>query len=313
MQIVFGPVYSRRFGLSLGVDLSPQLKQCNFDCLYCELAPAATVAEQIKVIPLKEIIDEIEKHLNDTIDVITLTANGEPTLYPYFDALVAQLAKMKGKTKTLVLSNSSHLDDRAVFHSLLQLDKVKLSLDAVSQKVFKKLDRPHSGIKIETILQKLQEFSEIYTGELYIEILFVKGLNDTQEEITLLNEVLKNLKKVTRIDIGTIDRPPAYPVEGVRYEKLYAIASLFDRKLPIHIVTRKKHTAKKLSLNEETLLNTLDKRPLTLEDIEELYDEKSIKTFKKLLKEGKISKKKNGLLTFYLPKENLYRKRVKIS
>ena len=84
-NIIFGPIHSRRFGVSLGVDLSPFVKQCNFDCLYCELAQSQTTQNQTNIVEVDEIIDALKEHLDEKIDVITLTANGEPTLYPYLE------------------------------------------------------------------------------------------------------------------------------------------------------------------------------------------------------------------------------------
>ena len=147
MKTIFGPVNSRRFGSSLGIDLSPSTKQCNFDCLYCELAPSATMNTQINTVEVQTIINELKTHLNDKIDVITLTANGEPTLYPHLDTLIDEIDKIKNSTQTLILTNSATLVDNKVFNSLLKLDQVKLSLDAISEDIFKKIDRPHESIK----------------------------------------------------------------------------------------------------------------------------------------------------------------------
>ena len=314
MQIIFGPVHSRRFGVSLGVDLSPQTKQCNFDCLYCELAPAQPVTHQSHTLEVAVIIDELKKHLTDKIDVITLTANGEPTLYPYLDELIEKIDTIKNTTQTLILSNSATLTDKKVFDALLKLDKVKLSLDAVTPQTFKKIDRPEHSIKIEDIITALEKFSGVYTGELYIEILFVKGLNDSDEEIQTLSNTLLHVKNITRIDIGTIDRPPAYPVEGLGFDDLHTIAQRFDSSLPLHVTSRKAPAqAKKLFLSKEELLNTLDKRPLTQEDIDSLFDEETQQNFQELLQEDKVTTKKAGKVEFFIPKENLVRKRAKNS
>lgn len=310
MKTIFGPVNSRRFGSSLGIDLSPALKQCNFDCLYCELAPSATVDRQKNVVEVSTIINELKEHLHDKIDVITITANGEPTLYPYLDKLIDELNKIKNNTQTLILTNSSTLVDEKIFNSLLKLDQVKLSLDAVSNSVFKRIDRPHTDIDIEKIVQKVIEFSQVYKGKLFIEILFVKDLNDTKEEIQKLGDVLMQLK-VTRIDIGTIDRPPAYPVSGVSYKELHEISHLFDASLPIHIASRVHAEPNNASYDDEEILNTLDKRPLTAEDIDLLFDEESKKRLDLLLKNSKISKKRVGNLEFFILHENEKRKRSK--
>ncbi len=310
MKTIFGPINSRRFGSSLGIDLSPALKQCNFDCLYCELAPSATTDTQKKIVEVSTIIAELKEHLSDKIDVITITANGEPTLYPYLDELIDELNKIKNGAQTLILSNSATLIDEKVFNSLLKLDQVKLSLDAVSESVFKRIDRPHIGIEIENIVQKVIDFSKAYKGKLFIEILFVHGLNDTKEEIERLNETLLKMH-VTRIDLGTIDRPPAYPVSGLSYRELHDASLLFDSSLPIHIASRVHAEPNNSSYDDEEILNTLDKRPLTMEDIDLLFDEESRKRLENLISESKIVTKKVGNLEFFILHENEKRKRSK--
>ena len=139
-KVIFGPIHSRRFGKSLGVDLSPSKKQCNFDCLYCELDPAKTMGDQDEVLRVETIITAIQKGLSEhqDIDFLTITANGEPTLYPHLSELIDEINKIKGKTKTLILSNAATIDDPEVQSALLKLDEVKLSLDCATQKCLKK-------------------------------------------------------------------------------------------------------------------------------------------------------------------------------
>ena len=297
--------------MSLGIDLSPALKQCNFDCLYCELAPAQTVDAQKEVISVDEIIDALKEHLHDKIDVITLTANGEPTLYPHLDKLIDAIDAIKGTTETLILTNSANLVRESVFNSLLKLDQVKLSLDAVSDDIFKKIDRPHNNISIDAVVEKVIEFSKIYKGKLYIEILFVHTLNDSIEEVEKLNDTLLKIENIKRVDIGSIDRPPAYPVVGISYKELHNISLMFDSHLPIHIASRTHAEPNNASYSDEEIINTLDKRPLTLDDIDLLFDEDTKTSFKKLVKEQKIVKKTLQNLEFYVPKNNFKRKCTK--
>ncbi|MDA7818522.1 radical SAM protein [Sulfurimonas sp.] len=308
MNTIFGPINSRRFGSSLGVDLSPAIKQCNFDCLYCELAPAATMDKQVKTVEVSTIINELKEHLNDKIDVITLTANGEPTLYPHLDKLIDEIDKIKNSTETLILTNSATLVDKKVFNSLLKLDQVKLSLDAISPDVFKKIDRPHESIHVEDVVSKVIEFSKVYKGKLFTEILFVYGINDTKEEIAKLNDVMLDLH-VERIDLGTIDRPPAYPVSGISYKELHNASLEFDSSLPIHIASRVHAEPNNSEYSKEDILNTLDKRPLTQDDINLLFDDQSKETLSQLIDEGKIVKKVVGNLEFLILHVNEKRKR----
>lgn len=310
MNTIFGPINSRRFGSSLGVDLSPALKQCNFDCIYCELAPMATVNAQNSVVEVKEIINELKPRLSEKIDVITLTANGEPTLYPHLNELIDEIDKIKNSTQTLILTNSASLVDEKVFNTLLKLDQVKLSLDAISPDIFKKIDRPHESIKIKEVVKKVQEFSKAYKGKLFIEVLFVRGLNDTKEEVNKLNDVLLTLD-CERVDLGTIDRPPAYPVEGVSYKEIHDISLMFDTSVPIHIASRVHAKPNNSHYENEEILNTLDKRPLTMDDINLLFDSESKKRLEKLIEEEKVVKKIVGNLQFLIPHANVKRKRKK--
>ncbi|WP_457748164.1 radical SAM protein [Sulfurimonas sp.] len=307
-NIIFGPINSRRFGVSLGIDLSPSYKQCNFDCLYCELAPAATTAKQNKIISVKEIINDLKKHLHDKVDVITLTANGEPTLYPFLDELIDAINNIKNTTQTLILTNSATLIDENIYSSLLKLDQVKLSLDAVTPEIFKKIDRPHPSINVSEIIRQVQKFSQEYKGKLFIEILFVHGLNDTQEEVEKLNKILLSIN-ASRIDLGTIDRPPAYPVVGLSYTELHQLAQIFDSSLPIHIASRQHAQPSNSHYSEEEIINTLDKRPLTQEDINLLFDDESKRSLQQLLAQKKIDIKSLDNLEFFIPSENILRKR----
>ena len=310
MNTIFGPINSRRFGSSLGIDLSPALKQCNFDCLYCDLAPTPTVDAQTNTVTVERIINDLKEHLSDKIDVITLTANGEPTLYPHLSQLIDEIDKIKNKTETLILTNSATLVDDKVFNTLLKLDQVKLSLDAISDDVFKKIDRPHADIKVDEVVKRVQEFSKVYKGKLFMEVLFVHGLNDTKEEIAKLNEALLDID-ASRVDLGTIDRPPAYPVMGISYKELHEASLMFDSSIPIHIASRIHAEPNNSEYSEEDILNTLDKRPLTQDDINLLFDEVSKERLETLLKEEKIVKKTVGNLEFLLPDANVKRKREK--
>jgi len=300
MNIIFGPIHSRRFGKSLGVDLSPGKKQCNFDCLYCELDPAKTMDAYDDIVSVGEITAALKSALreHDNIDFITLTANGEPTLYPYLSELIDEINTFKGKTKTLILSNAANIYDVNIQKSLMKLDEVKLSLDCATQKCLQKLDRSHAGIEVENIKSGMLDFKSKYSGPLIIEILIVKTLNDSKEEIAKLNEYLLKLQP-TRIDIGTIDRPPAFNVKPVTYEALLEISHLFDSSLPVYIASRKKADIEPSAYSNEQILETLAKRPLTQKDIELLFDRVSQLRVENLLKSGTIELVETNGVKFY--------------
>ena len=300
MKYIFGPILSRRFGKSLGIDLSGETKQCNFDCVYCELDKAKPIDKQFKSPMTDEIIKELKEALKKTqdIDVITITANGEPSLYPNLDELFDKINQIKNKTKTLILSNASTIYDKEIQKTFFKLDKVKLSLDAVDKKIFQKIDRPHKEINIENIISGIKEFKKKFKGDLLIEILFVKNLNDKLEHIKKLNKILKDINPL-RIDIGTIDRPPAYKAKALSYEELYNISINFDKDLAINIANRKNIKSSPTYYSKNLILSTLLKRPLTYDDIQILFDKKSQINLEELLKEEKIITKKVENIEFF--------------
>ena len=301
MNIIFGPVNSRRFGKSLGIDLSPSKKQCNFDCLYCELDPAKTVDSYEDVISIEEIIKALNSSLKNhqDIDALTVTANGEPTLYPYLSELMDEINKIKGSIKTLILSNSAKIDEEKTQEALMKFDTVKLSLDCATGRCLKRLDRSHEGIDVEKIKEGMLHFRAKFKNPLIIEILIVKGINDSDAEIEALNSYLLTLKP-TRIDIGTIDRPPAYKVEALSYEELREISLKFDSSLSIYIASRKKVEKKPSNYSREDILETIKKRPLTQEDIDVLFDEKSKNELKILVNEKEIEVVNSSEYDFFI-------------
>jgi len=252
------------------------------------------------VVSVGEVVDAIKQALkvHADIDFITLTANGEPTLYPHLNELIDEINTFKGNTKTLILTNAANIDDENIQEALLKLDEVKLSLDCASQKCLEKLDRSHSGIEVEDIKAGMLAFKSRYKGPLIIEILIVKTLNDGEEEIEKLNAFLLKLKP-TRIDICSIDRPPAYAVQALDYEALLKISHLFDSSLPVYIASRKKADISASSYSDEEILETLAKRPLTHEDIEALFDETSQNRVQNLLRKDKIKRVFTNGVEFY--------------
>jgi len=289
MNIIFGPVNSRRFGKSLGIDLSPSKKQCNFDCLYCELEPAKTMDGYEDVVSVAEVMKALNATLSEhqDIDALTVTANGEPTLYPHLSELMDEINKVKGSIKTLILSNAAKISEPVTQKALLKFDTVKLSLDCATGRCLKRLDRSHKGISVESIKEGMLAFKSQFSKALIIEILMVKGINDSKEEIEALNEYLLTLKP-TRIDIGTIDRPPAYKIEALSYEELREASLLFSSQLPIYIASRKRVTAKPSAYSREDILETIRKRPLTQDDIDVLFDDASKEKLQILVKEKEI-------------------------
>lgn len=297
-SIIFGPIPSRRFGISLGIDLSPSKKQCNFDCLYCELEGAKTVDKMDTFPSVDEIIKAIKESFKNhpKIDVLTITCNGEPTLYPKLSELIDEINKIKGETKTLILSNGSTIYKKEIFEALLKIDIVKLSLDCVSEKCFKKLDRQNKSVEIDKIVSSMIEFSQKTKKDFVLEVLFVKDINDKDEEIELLFNAVKQINP-KRVDIGTIDRPPAYKVNPVSYKFLEKVANKFEE-LSVNIVF-KNRPKQIISYNKEEILSMINRRPLTIEDIENMFDNQSKIFLEELIRNEEIGLVDNAGIKFY--------------
>lgn len=287
LQIVFGPVSSRRFGVSLGVDLSPAQKCCNFDCVYCELTAAKSVTAIKNPPSVEQVIAEVKAALaaHPHVDVITLTANGEPTLYPDLARLARELNLIKGHAKTLILSNGSGVLDPQICEALKGLDIVKFSLDSAVQKTFARMDRSGEKIDVGELVGAMAKFRREFKGELVLEILVVKGLNDTMAEFEALNAALNQISPA-RVDISTIARPPAYPVKGVSRELLYELAQQISG-VPC-VIASAKYGDEKFELSKEELLELVKRRPQSENDVINSFSDSSKQNLQELLADRKI-------------------------
>lgn len=296
--LVFGPINSRRFGMSLGIDLSPKQKSCNFDCVYCELKGAKPVEEIENPPSVNEIISALKEALkaHQNIDVITLTANGEPTLYPHLKELIVKVNEIKGKVKTLILSNGSGARDQKICEALQGLDIVKFSLDSAVQSTFKKIDRNKSGIEVNELIKAMAKFRKEFKGELVLEILVVAGFNDKEEEFTALNEAINEIAP-HRVDVGTIDRPPAYNVKGVDASRLEELASKI-KGVPVTIARAHK-VEQKYEFSKSEILAMLERRPQTTANVEENFSERSKQILNSLLQTGAVYQTDVAGVKFY--------------
>lgn len=299
-NIVFGPILSRRFGISLGVDLSPSKKQCNFDCLYCEIGGAKTVEKMGEIVPLEEVLNAIkmglEKH--QEVEVLSITASGEPTLYPYFFELSSELKTLtKNRCKTLVLSNGSRFGDPLVAKGLLNFDIVKFSLDCVSEKCFKRLDRPYRNLEIGEILRGIEEFALCFEGELVGEVLVIEKLNDNLEEMQKIANFMRRIN-VSRIDLGSLDRPPAYAVHGVSLECLESLVEAFDG-LCVSIPFRNQRNIQSSLKDKKELLEIIARRPIAEDEFSNLFDASALSFLDELRLEGKICIKSVANMKFF--------------
>jgi wyosine [tRNA(Phe)-imidazoG37] synthetase (radical SAM superfamily) len=231
MKYLYGPIKSRRLGFSLGINLTPH-KTCSFDCLYCQLGKTSNLtilrSEYVKI---SEILDELKEWFNrhkedlSALDYITISGSGEPTLNTKIPDLIDQLKRLF-PTKIAVITNSSLLTDAALRREILGADLIVPSLDAVSQELFVKVDRPHQDIKIDGIINSLVSLRREFRGKIWIEVMLIKGLNDDIRHIRKLKEVIDRInpdKIQINSPVRTTSDQGVLPVDKSKLKKIKAI------------------------------------------------------------------------------------------
>lgn len=273
---LFGPVPSRRLGLSLGIDPIPY-KTCSFDCVYCECGTTTKLTKTRKeYIPVDEIISELGSFLstNPTLDYITFSGSGEPTLNTGIGRIISFLKKKFPQYKIAVLTNSSLFSDPEVCKELLHADVIMPSLDAVSENIFQKINRPASGINISEIIKGLINFRKEFLGKIWLEIFIIPGINDTDEEIEKLYAVLRKINP-DLIQLNSLDRPGTENwVVPADEETLVKIKNRFED-LPVVTISnyQKIETVKSYNFEtEDAILATISRRPCTANDLSEILD-----------------------------------------
>jgi wyosine [tRNA(Phe)-imidazoG37] synthetase (radical SAM superfamily) len=207
--LVYGPVPSRRLGYSLGVDLLP-FKTCSLDCVYCQLGPSRrTTVRRREFVPLRAVLADIRASLRrePRIEAITFSGSGEPTLHAGLGKIIAAVKAMTD-IPVVVLTNSSTLGRPAVRKSLAAADVVVPSLDAATERVFKKINRPHASLTAAKIIDGLAAFRKSYRGQVWLEILLVKGVNDGPAHLRALRRAIARIRP-DRVQLNTVYRPPA--------------------------------------------------------------------------------------------------------
>jgi wyosine [tRNA(Phe)-imidazoG37] synthetase (radical SAM superfamily) len=211
MKTVFGPVPSRRLGQSLGIDTIP-LKTCNWNCVYCQLGRTVPLTNERKeYIPRQEILAEVEQalsaHRRGEIDWVTFVGSGEPTLHSGIGWLIRQV-KALTPIPVAVITNGALLYLPDVRAELAAADAVLPTLDAGNAALYRQINRPHPEITFERLLNGLTAFRREYGGKLWVEVMLVRGLNDSEPALTELAAALQKIQP-DEVHILQPTRPPA--------------------------------------------------------------------------------------------------------
>ena len=278
MKYIYGPVPSRRLGNSLGIDPIPS-KTCNYQCIYCQLGKTTNFTNERKDFsPKEEIIKEMEESINlnkNEFDYITFVGSGEPTLYKSLGDLILK-AKELSEKPICVITNGSLLHHEDVKDELIFSDVVLPTLDAGDEKLFIKINRPHPSIKFEKMIQGYIDFRKEFKGKFWIEIMLMKGINDSKEELLKIKNKL-DLIKPDRIDINVPIRPPTESWVQIPDKSVIPILNdVFGEYNNINFPERGKFSVFSSNFEME-LKNLLERHPMKQEQIIETFYSKKFK------------------------------------
>ena len=284
IKYVFGPVPSRRLGISLGLDIIP-FKTCSLNCIYCECGKTTDLTIQRKsYFDYKELISQLKEILNrgDRINYITFSGSGEPLLNKDIGKIIKEI-KTLTNIKIAILTNGTLLYDENIIKEILQVDMILPSLDAADDITFRKINNPHKSLKIEKIINGLIKFRKIYKNKIWLEVFIVEGINDSGEPLKKIHDTIKEIKP-DRVQLNSLDRPPAFDnVKSVDIKKLEMIKEEWIDIKNVEIIKRirTRREIKSFSQNlENSILNTIRRRPLTIDDLENLTGMKRVEIYK---------------------------------
>lgn len=274
-QYIFGPVPSRRLGTSLGIDLIPY-KTCSLNCVYCECGQTTNLTlTREEYVPTDIVLEELDDYLKTEpeLDYITFSGSGEPTLHTGIGKIINFLKTNYPRYQLALLTNSTLFNDQQLQDEIKDLNLIVPSLDAVSEDVFQKLNRPVAGITADELVQGLINLKNFYDGDIWLEIFVVPKVNDTEREMKKFKEVVDQIDP-DKIQINSLDRPGTEEwVKRARDHKLIELVSILGNRAEIVTAFNSHKTAD--GFQEKTgnyIMELLKRRPCTVQDISTMLD-----------------------------------------
>lgn len=270
-KYLFGPVPSRRLGMSLGIDLVPH-KVCSLNCIYCECGSTTRLTiERKEHVPYNEVIQELKQFLgnNPAPDYITFSGSGEPTLNSRIGDILKFIKRNYPGIPVAVLTNGTLLNNKQVRTEILDADLVLPSLDVASDLSFRRTNRPFHSLNIEDYINGLCEFRKEYHGKIWLEVLIIPGYNDSKQDLNLLKETFMKIQPES-IQLNTLDRPGVVPgLKAAGKEELEQIANFWqlDNVEIIAAVPELKEIKSFRDDIESAILETIFRRPCTIDDL----------------------------------------------
>ncbi len=267
MIYLFGPVPSRRLGRSLGVDLVPA-KTCTFDCIYCEVGPTSHRTLKRREYQIEAIIRELEDYLKDpgvAPDFITLAGSGEPTLNLGLGRIIGAIKQLT-TIPVAVLTNGSLFFDPEVRRQLASAEVVLPSLDAAREKTFQTINRPHPRLSLEKVVSGLEAFRREYAGQIWLEIMLLKGLNDGEADLAALRQAIGKMAP-DKVQLNTTVRPVVEDyARPVSPQEMAAIAAFLGEGVEV-IAAFDRAPVRSGDTRDADFLEMLSRRPMTAQDL----------------------------------------------
>ena len=270
-KYIFGPVPSRRLGISLGVDLVP-MKICTLNCNYCECGRTTKLTlDRKEYVPFEDVKEELLDYFahHPKPEYITFSGSGEPTLNSRIGDVLNLIKSQNTDIPVAVLTNGTLLFRQDVCDDIKNADLIMPSLDATTDAVFKKIDRPHPKLQINSIIEGLTKFRQEYSGQMWLEVFIIPGLNDTEQELTALKLAIEKIEP-DRIQLNTLDRPGTVAnIRAATQEELEHILDfwqLYNAEIIAKAPERKEILSYRSDV-ESAILETIMRRPCTLADL----------------------------------------------
>lgn len=305
-KYLFGPVPSRRFGRSLGVDLNPY-KTCSLDCVFCQLGRTTekSVTRQ-EYVQIDVVLSELEEWLkrDGRADYITLSGSGEPTLHSRFGE-VLEFIRSKGTIPAALLTNGTMLYLQEVRDAASLANVVKVSLSAWDQASYGWMNRPHPQLRFDQLIEGQKAFRAQFNGQFWMEVFLIGVMNSIPADVRKMAALAEEIGP-DRIHLNTAVRPPAEDfATALSTERMEELIHLFNPTAEIIAEFREKR-ADHIQANQETIFSMLKRRPCTAEQIADIFGMHSNEVSKylgNLIRAGQIRTERKDTTVYYAAKK----------
>ena len=271
---LFGPVPSRRLGISLGVDVVP-MKTCSLNCIYCECGKSTHLTlERKEYVPFAAVKKELLFYFanNPRPDYLTFSGSGEPTLNSRIGNMLDFITNHIQDIPVALLTNGTLFSHKPVREEIKAATVIIPSLDAATGKIFRKINRPAPDLNVDQIIEGLIQLRKEYSGKIWLEIFIVPGVNDTDEELNALKQAIHKIEP-DQVQLNTLDRPgPVSTVRAATRKELENIINFWqlENVSIIADVPERKTLLAYRKDTESAILGTIARRPCTLKDLSEI-------------------------------------------